>query len=68
MINPTDCKKLNKKECPSEDASIPLRRGNKIIMEAEGVGQGWEKEGSKGNKGAGSSMDETEEKPRGPGE
>jgi hypothetical protein len=26
MINPTDPMKLNKKEGPSEDASIPLRR------------------------------------------
>jgi len=28
----TDYKKLNKKEGPCEDASVPLRRGNKIIM------------------------------------
>jgi hypothetical protein len=31
MIHPTDPKKLNKKECPSEvkDDSIPLRRRKK---------------------------------------
>jgi hypothetical protein len=32
MIQPTDHKKFNKKEGPSEAASIPLKRGNKIIM------------------------------------
>jgi hypothetical protein len=32
MIYPTDPKKLNKKEDPSEGASISPRRGNKIIM------------------------------------
>jgi hypothetical protein len=31
MIQPTDLKKFNKMESPSEDASIPLRRGNKVI-------------------------------------
>ena len=35
MIHPTVPKKLNKKEDPSEDASISLRRGNKI-KEADG--------------------------------
>ena len=29
MIQLTDCKKFNKKEGPSEDVSIPFRRGNK---------------------------------------
>ena len=29
-------KKLNKKKGPSEDPSIPLRRGNKIIIEGRG--------------------------------
>jgi hypothetical protein len=33
LIQSTTHKKFNKKEDPSEDASIPLRRGNKIIME-----------------------------------
>ena len=36
MVQHTDCKKFNKKEGPFEDASISLRRGNKMIMEAEG--------------------------------
>ena len=34
----TDCKKFNKKEGPSEDASISLTRGNKIIMGGLGGG------------------------------
>jgi hypothetical protein len=38
MIHPTDSKKLNKKEGPNEDASIPLRRGNKIITGGRGRG------------------------------
>jgi hypothetical protein len=33
MIELTDRMKFNKKEGPSEDASIPFRRGKKIIME-----------------------------------
>jgi hypothetical protein len=32
MIHPIDTKKLNKKECPSRDACITLRRGNKIVI------------------------------------
>jgi hypothetical protein len=32
MIYPTEYKKLNSKEGPSEDDSIPLTKGNKIIM------------------------------------
>ena len=32
MIYPADPKKLNKKEGPSADASIPSIRGNKIII------------------------------------
>ena len=36
--------KLNKKEDPSVDASIPLRRGNKIIIGARrGERPGWER-------------------------
>jgi hypothetical protein len=35
-IYPTDPKKLNKKEGPSKDASIPPGRGNKIIMGGRG--------------------------------
>jgi hypothetical protein len=33
MIQPTDHKKFNKKEGPSEDTLTPLIKGNKIIME-----------------------------------
>ena len=44
MIYLTDPKKLNEKEGPSEDASIPLRRENKIIMEGRRrEGLGWKK-------------------------
>jgi hypothetical protein len=32
MIQLTDHMKLNRKEGPSVDASIPFRRGNKIII------------------------------------
>jgi hypothetical protein len=35
IIYPTD-HKLNKKEGPSKDVSIPLRRGKKIIMGSRG--------------------------------
>jgi hypothetical protein len=38
--------KPNKKGGPSVDASIPLRRGNKIIMGGRGrEGPGWERGG-----------------------
>ena len=44
MIQLTDHMKLNKKEGQSVDASIPLRRGNKIIMGGRGrEGPGWER-------------------------
>jgi hypothetical protein len=36
MIQLIDCVKLNKKEGPSEDASIPLRREKKRIMGGKG--------------------------------
>ena len=36
MIQPIDHKQYNKMEGPSEDASIPLRRGNKIIVAGRG--------------------------------
>jgi hypothetical protein len=29
MIHPTDFKQLNKKQCPSEDALTPLKKGEK---------------------------------------
>ena len=41
MIQPTNSKKYKKKKGPSEDVSIPLKRGNKIIMggrRREGLG------------------------------
>jgi hypothetical protein len=42
MIQPTDHKKFNKKEGPSEDASNILRRGNKIIIgDRERERPGW---------------------------
>ena len=49
MIHPTDPKKLNKKEGSSEDASIPLRKENKIIM---GVRKGEESGGRGMEKGS----------------
>jgi hypothetical protein len=42
-------KKLNRKEGPSENASIPLRKGNKIIMEGRGSDLG----GREGGEGKG---------------
>ena len=68
MIYPTDHKKFNKKEGPSEDASIPLRRGNKIIMGGRGREEpGW-KRGGIGEVGRSIRYGgETGEKPRGPG-
>jgi hypothetical protein len=35
-IKPTDHKKLNNQEGPSEEASIPFRRGSKIITGCRG--------------------------------
>ena len=44
MIQPIDLKKFNKKAGPSKDASIPLRRGNKIIRGGRGREEPeWEK-------------------------
>ena len=44
MIQLSDHMKLNRKEGPSVDASIPLRRGNKIIMGGRGrEGPVWDK-------------------------
>jgi hypothetical protein len=48
MIQPTDHKKFNKKKDPSEDASIPLRRGNKITGGTRREAPGWERGGGKG--------------------
>jgi hypothetical protein len=44
MIHYTDIKKLNKKEGPSGDAWISLRRGyGTVIGGGEGEGTGWKK-------------------------
>jgi hypothetical protein len=46
MIHLTDHMNLNKKEGQNVDASIPLRRRNKIIMGGRGIeGPRWEKGG-----------------------
>ena len=43
-INHIDYKKFSKKEGPSNDASIPLRRGKTIITGGRGrEGPGWER-------------------------
>ena len=56
MIQPSDPKKLNKKEGPSKDASIPLRRGNKIVMGGRGKKELGGRGEREGNRGAGSGM------------
>jgi hypothetical protein len=44
MRHPTDHKKLNKKEGPSENASISLGRNNQIITRGRGrEGSWWER-------------------------
>ena len=61
--------KLNKKEGQIVDASIPLRRGNKIIMGGRGrEGPGWERRGGGKKLGQDQVGKETEEKFSGPGE
>jgi hypothetical protein len=56
MIQLTDYMKLNNKEGPSSDTSIPLRKGKKIITRGRGrEGTGWQSEGG-GKKEAGSGM------------
>jgi hypothetical protein len=65
MIQLTDHIKLNKEEHPSVDASIPLSRGNKIIMAGRGREEhGWERGGEEQEQ----VWREIAEKPRGPGE
>jgi hypothetical protein len=78
IIQPTDHKKMfNKMEGPTADASISLRRGNKIITEGRGMEE--RREGDGGGrklfrrkeegemKGTGSGMgEERREKLRGP--
>jgi len=52
VVHPHRTKKLNKMEGQSEDVSIPLRKGNKIIMGGrERDGPGWE--GRREGKGSG---------------
>lgn len=51
MIQLKDSMKFNKKEDPSENASIPLRKGNKIItgsIKREGLGYQRGEEGGEG--------------------
>ena len=43
-------KKFNKKEYPSEDASIPPRRGYKVILKGKGGGT-WVRESRRREKG-----------------
>jgi hypothetical protein len=40
MIYTTDPKKLNRKEGPSENASIPFRKGKKLVMRGETMDRG----------------------------
>jgi hypothetical protein len=57
MIHLTDHMKLNKKEGPSVDTSIPFRRGNKIITKGRGREGTWVREGKgEGKSEAGSGM------------
>ena len=44
MIQPTDPKKLNKKEDPSEDALIPLRKGEQNNHGRQREGGTWMEE------------------------
>jgi len=48
--------KLNKREDQGVDASILLRRGNKIIMGGRGREGPWRERGGRGKGGAGSGM------------
>jgi hypothetical protein len=68
MIQLTDHVKLNKKEGQSMDASIPLRRGNKMIMGSRGREcYGWERGGERKGEQV-QVWEETGEKSRGPEE
>jgi hypothetical protein len=65
MIELTDCMKFNMKDGLNEDASVPFRMGKRIVMESRGrEGPGWEKKDG-GERGEGSVMGVTREKPRG---
>ena len=68
MIQLTDHKKFNKQADPSENDSILLRRGNKIIKGGRGRKEpGMEKEGGR-EKGSRIRLEVAGEKPRGLGE
>ena len=68
MIQLTDHMNFNKKEGPSEDTLIPLRRGNKTVP-GDRESEESRREGGEGKeKAAGSGLGKTGEKPRGPGE
>jgi hypothetical protein len=67
-IHLTDHTMLKKKEDQSVDASVLLRRGNKVIMEVEGVWDlGGRKEGKRKKAGQDQVWKETGEMYRGPG-
>ena len=66
-IKHIDYKKFNKKEGPSNDASIPLRRGNKIIMGGRGRERPGRERGGERRRGEASAVGEDGEKNRGPG-
>jgi hypothetical protein len=59
-LHPTDPKKLNKKDRPSENASIPLRRENKVIVGGRGM-ERHECEGA-GSRGTGSGVGRKQKK------
>ena len=64
MTYPTNPKKLNKKEGPSEDVTIPHRIGNKTIMGGR-EREGNELEVNRRRKGAVSYMGEDKRETRG---
>ena len=64
-VQPTDCKKFNKKKGTRVDASIPLRSGDRIIMGGRGS-KGPGREAKEKKKEARSGMWETGDKHRWP--
>jgi hypothetical protein len=66
MTQLTDHLKLNKKEGPSVDTSISLRRWNKIITGSKGrKGPGWEKGGRERESRIGDGAGRKERSPEG---
>jgi hypothetical protein len=53
---PTDCMKLKQKEDQIMDASVLLRRGNKILTGGRRWEELWRKKGGGGKGGAGTDM------------